>query len=67
MENSRLVRDARVQLGCGMAAGRVPGLFIDDGYRRVVGARGEREAMAVRNHRAANPAPSSEHAEVDTA
>ena len=28
---------------------------------------GERKAMAVRNRRAANPAPSSEHAEVDTA
>lgn len=67
MENSRFMRDARVQLGCGMALGRVSGLFIDDGYRQVVGARGEREAMAVRNHRAANPTPSSEHAEVDTA
>ena len=50
-----------------MALGRVSGLFVDDGYRQVVGARGEREAMAVRNRRAANPAPSSEHAEEDTA
>ena len=33
----------------------------------VAGARGEREAMAVRYRRAANPAPSSEHAEEDTA
>ena len=33
----------------------------------VAGARGEREAMAVRNRRAANPAPSSKHAEEYTA
>ena len=33
----------------------------------VVAALGEREAMAVRNHRAVNPPPFSEHAEEDTA
>lgn len=44
MENSRLVRDSRVQLRYGTALGRAPGLLVDEG---VAWLRAETRALKV--------------------